>query len=129
MASAPLSRRVGKVVGYPPLSEMSEDQRREFHEALLEADAFDDLPGKWQAAILSAEENRPELRVVTGRLSYSAAQAHGMPTGVAARAGGPHTARSSYGPSLGNGGDCARHGAHHRGGRTSYCGRSRQTRT
>ena len=52
MASVTLSRRVGKVVGYPPLSEMSDLQRREFHEALLEADSFEDLPGKWQAAIL-----------------------------------------------------------------------------
>jgi hypothetical protein len=41
-------------------------QRREFHEALLDADAFEDLPGKWQAAILKAEENRPSLRVVGG---------------------------------------------------------------
>jgi hypothetical protein len=36
MASATLSRRVGKVVAYPPLSELSDLQRREFHEALLE---------------------------------------------------------------------------------------------
>jgi hypothetical protein len=34
------TRRVGKVVGYPPLSEMSAEQRREFHEALLEAYNF-----------------------------------------------------------------------------------------
>jgi hypothetical protein len=66
MASAELSRRVGKVVGYPPLVEMSVEQRREFHEALLEADGFEDLPGKWQAAILEAEQNRPNLRVVSG---------------------------------------------------------------
>jgi hypothetical protein len=39
------------VVRYPPLSEMSEDQRREFQDALLEADALEDPPGKWQAAI------------------------------------------------------------------------------
>jgi hypothetical protein len=65
MASAELSRRVGKVVGYPPLCEMDAEQRREFHEALLEADDFEDLPGKWQAAILKAEENRPKLRVVS----------------------------------------------------------------
>jgi hypothetical protein len=38
-------RHVGKVVGYPPLSEMSPEQRSEFHEALLEADTFEDLPG------------------------------------------------------------------------------------
>ena len=54
MPSAWLSRRVEKVVGYPPLSEMDALQRREFHEALLEADAFGDLPGKWQAAIVTA---------------------------------------------------------------------------
>jgi hypothetical protein len=52
MARAELSRRVEKVVAYPPLSELGELQRRELHEALLEADAFEDLPGKWQAAIL-----------------------------------------------------------------------------
>jgi hypothetical protein len=66
MASVTLSRRVGKVVGYPPLSEMGERQRREFHEALLDSDTFEDLPGKWQAAILKAEDNRPKLRVVGG---------------------------------------------------------------
>jgi hypothetical protein len=55
MASAELSRRVEKVVGYPPLSEMAAAQRREFHEALLEAASFEDLPGWWQAAILKAE--------------------------------------------------------------------------
>jgi hypothetical protein len=45
---------------------MSDLQRREFHEALLDADAFEDLPGTWQAAILNAEENRPNLRIVEG---------------------------------------------------------------
>ena len=65
MASAELSRRVEKVVGYPPLSELSELQRREFHEALLEAATFEDLPGKWQAAILEAEQNRPQLRLIS----------------------------------------------------------------
>jgi len=39
--------------------------RREFHEELLEAASFDDLPGKWQAAILKAEQNRPKLRLVS----------------------------------------------------------------
>jgi hypothetical protein len=66
MASADLSRRVGKVIGYPPLSEMSDHQRQEFHEALLEAATFEDLPGKWQAAILKAEQNRPQLLIATG---------------------------------------------------------------
>jgi hypothetical protein len=35
MASAELSRRVEKVVGYPPLSEMGELQGREFHDPRL----------------------------------------------------------------------------------------------
>jgi hypothetical protein len=50
MASVEPSRRVRRVVAYPPLCEMDEHQRREFHKALLEADSFEDLPGKWQAA-------------------------------------------------------------------------------
>jgi hypothetical protein len=65
MANAELSRRVEKVVGYAPLVEMDDKQRREFHEALLDARVFEDLPGKW-AAILKAEQNRPQLRLVTG---------------------------------------------------------------
>jgi hypothetical protein len=58
MASAELSRRVEKVVGYPPLMYMDDRQRREFHEAPLAATASR-LPGKWQAAILEAEAARP----------------------------------------------------------------------
>jgi hypothetical protein len=38
----------------------------EFHEALLEAATFEDLPGRWQAAIMEAEQNRPKLRIVSG---------------------------------------------------------------
>jgi hypothetical protein len=66
MPSVELSRRVEKGVGHAPLSELGDLLRREFHEALLEADAFADLPGKWQAAILKAEQNRPTLRSVSG---------------------------------------------------------------
>jgi hypothetical protein len=65
MASAQLSRRLEKVVGYLPLSELGDLQRREFHEALLEADSFEDLPGKWQAAIVEAEQNRPKLKLIS----------------------------------------------------------------
>jgi hypothetical protein len=54
-------RHVEKVVRYTPLGDQ---QRREFHEALLEADTFEDLPGNWQAASLKAEQNRPKLRIV-----------------------------------------------------------------
>ena len=64
MASADLSRRVEKVAGYPPLREMDRFQRHEFHEALLDPDTFEGLPGKWQAAILKAEKIPPKLRVV-----------------------------------------------------------------
>jgi hypothetical protein len=46
MASAELSRHVEQVVGYPPLSELSDLQRREFHEALLEAATFQDAAGE-----------------------------------------------------------------------------------
>jgi hypothetical protein len=45
---------------------MDAEQRREFRELLLDADSFEDLPGKWQAAIVRAEQNRPRLRVVSG---------------------------------------------------------------
>jgi hypothetical protein len=65
MASAELSRHVGKLVGYPPLCNMGDLQRREFQEALLDAHGFEDLPGKWQAAIVSAEQNQPKLRLVS----------------------------------------------------------------
>jgi hypothetical protein len=61
MPSAELSRRVEEVVGYPPLVEMDDRRRREFHEALLDADSFEDLPES-QAAILEAEAAR--LRIV-----------------------------------------------------------------
>jgi hypothetical protein len=66
MASAELSRPVEKLIGYAPLCEMSDRHRREFQEARLDADSFDYLPGKWQAAILEAEQNHPKLRVVGG---------------------------------------------------------------
>jgi hypothetical protein len=72
MASAELSRRVEKVVGYPPLVDMDDRQRPEFHEGLLDAESFEDLPGKWQAAILEAEQNRPKLRLITGDQRESA---------------------------------------------------------
>jgi hypothetical protein len=44
MANGELSRRVQKVVGYPPLAEMDDLRRPEFHEALLAAGDFEDLP-------------------------------------------------------------------------------------
>jgi hypothetical protein len=35
------------------------------HVALLEANEFEDLPRKWQAAILKAEQRRRKLRGVS----------------------------------------------------------------
>ena len=46
MASAELSRRVEKRVGYPPLAEMGDLQQPELHEALLDADSFEDCWGR-----------------------------------------------------------------------------------
>jgi hypothetical protein len=43
---------------------MSDLLRRELHAALLDADSFEDLSGKWQAAILKTERNAPNLRIV-----------------------------------------------------------------
>jgi hypothetical protein len=43
---------------------MSDLQRRDFPEALLDAGTLEDLPGKWQAAIQKGEENRTKLRIV-----------------------------------------------------------------
>ena len=64
MASAELSRRVERVVGYPPLSEL-----RRFSAGspcgVLEASSFEDLTGKSQAGIVTAEQNRPDLRIVS----------------------------------------------------------------
>jgi hypothetical protein len=57
VASAELTHRVELVLRYPPLAELSGEQRLEFDEALLDADRFEDLPGKWQAAILKAEQS------------------------------------------------------------------------
>jgi len=67
MARAELSSRVEKVVGYPPLSDLGDLQRREFHEALLDADAFEDLPGKWQGG---DPEGRAESAEAAGRQRY-----------------------------------------------------------
>jgi len=66
VASAELSRRVGEGSRLPAARGVGTHQRREFHEALLDAESFEDLPGKWQAAILEAEAARPQLRLVTG---------------------------------------------------------------
>jgi hypothetical protein len=60
----PLRDRQEELDQLPTLSDLGDLQRRKFHETLLEATSFEDLPGKWQAAILEAEQARPELRIV-----------------------------------------------------------------
>jgi hypothetical protein len=67
MASVELTRRVEKAVGCPPLIELSTRQRRELREALLDADALEDLPGKWQAAILAAEKSPAPVAPLSSR--------------------------------------------------------------
>jgi hypothetical protein len=61
-----LSRRARKAVAYPPLCDIGSELRREFQEALIEAASFEDLPGKWQAALLESEANAPDLKVIEG---------------------------------------------------------------
>jgi hypothetical protein len=63
MASADLSRRVEKVVGSPPLSEMGDLQRREFQEALLEAATFEDLPESLQILLNPPTAEAPRYRL------------------------------------------------------------------
>jgi hypothetical protein len=64
MASAELSRRVEKVVGYPPLVEMDARQRWEFTRHCSTPERLRTCR-KVRAAILKAEQNRPQLRLVT----------------------------------------------------------------
>jgi len=79
MASVELSLRVQEVSGYTPLSEMSDSQRRELHDALLDASAFEDLPGKWQAAILEAEQGRPSVTAASPRKQHALELFSGLP--------------------------------------------------
>ena len=89
MASAELSRRVERVVGYPLLSELGELQRREFHEALLEAATFEDLPGEWQAATGSAAPG------LTGAVSWGSRTVSPPSTASFGSRAPPTAARSS----------------------------------
>jgi hypothetical protein len=43
---------------------MSDQHPREFHEAVLDAESVEDLPGKWQAAVLKSERSGPDLLLV-----------------------------------------------------------------
>ena len=50
-----LHEHVRALAGVPPLSELAREQWRELEDELGEAHALEDLPGKWQAAVLEAE--------------------------------------------------------------------------
>ena len=50
-----LAARVERALGHAPLSQMDAQQRRELDAAVVDALTFEDLPGKWQAAVLQAE--------------------------------------------------------------------------
>jgi len=60
VASPALSRRIEKVVGYPPLDEMDDASAGSFTRRSSTPAASKNLPGEWQAAILKAEHNRPQ---------------------------------------------------------------------
>jgi hypothetical protein len=70
LASAELSRRVYKVVGYPALSEMGDHQRREFHEGSLEAESFEDLPGEVAGGDLEGRAEPAEAAACPARLTH-----------------------------------------------------------
>jgi hypothetical protein len=50
-----LEQRVAAVAALAPLADLSADQLAELDELMAGADALEDLPGKWQAAVLEAE--------------------------------------------------------------------------
>jgi hypothetical protein len=57
MAQASAFReRVEAAMLRPPLCEIAPSQRAELDELLTEAHALEDLPGKWQAAVVTAEQ-------------------------------------------------------------------------
>ena len=50
-----LEERVAAVTGVAPIGELSQPDRAELEELVDQADALEDLPGRWQAAVLEAE--------------------------------------------------------------------------
>ena len=50
-----LRTHVGELYGVAPLSEISAGQRAELDALLAGAREVEDLPGKWQAAVIEAE--------------------------------------------------------------------------
>ncbi|HEX8375154.1 MAG TPA: hypothetical protein VF606_08250 [Geminicoccaceae bacterium] len=50
-----LAERVQAAAALPPLSELAPADREELQREIARATALEDLPGRWQAAILAAE--------------------------------------------------------------------------
>jgi hypothetical protein len=57
-ATEALRERVRAASAAAPLSELSAAQREELERELERAQALEDLPGKWQAALFEAESGR-----------------------------------------------------------------------
>lgn len=50
-----VASRVAAALDRPPLCEISASARAELDELVAAAESLEDLPGKWQAAVLRAE--------------------------------------------------------------------------
>ena len=58
--SAALSRRVGRASYYPPLTDLTPDETLLLHELSYRLQEFDELPERFQRAVLEAEANRQQ---------------------------------------------------------------------
>ncbi len=64
-----VAERFSAAAGNPPLSQLSGPARAELGGVLTRAGSFEDLPGKWQAALLEAEappRSEPAVRSCCG---------------------------------------------------------------
>jgi hypothetical protein len=57
-----LVERFAAAASRQPLNDLGETDRAELAALLLRTDDFDELPGRWQAALLSAESDAPPKR-------------------------------------------------------------------
>ena len=67
LVASNLAERVAAASAWEPLSALAAPQRAELEAALDGASAFEDLPGKWQAAVLAAETARTGVSVGSAR--------------------------------------------------------------
>jgi hypothetical protein len=70
-----LHERFAAAAGAEPLSDLPAAARAELAALLERADEFEDLTGKWQAALLSAERGEPPPHSCCGPPTPSAGQA------------------------------------------------------